>query len=201
MISDLPEIPSRSVIIEFQETMEGETVPSGVIKRLDEEQFLVWLRGYDKTDENEPALDYTCVQFSLDLWTKFENDYGFHGVLRTWNRMPSGSHLMNAVLIGDNPYLPESWLLVEPQSDHVWRADQLPASWYPIQLFGACPGSDYDSDWLLVSLSIGSSKECPFLCGYVVSQDGPVVFFTHYIDIEKWIENHGYQATQEASIV
>ena len=195
MTGDLPEIRSQNVIIEFQRTIEGETLRSGILKRLDEEQFLLWLRDYDKVDENEPTLDYTCVQFSLDLWTHFENDYGFHGVLRTWNRMPAGPHLMNAVLTGNNPYLPGSWLVVEPQSDYVWRADQLPASWYPVQLFGACPDSDYDSGWLLVSFSIGSSKDCPFLCGYVLSQDDPVVFFTRYVDIQKWIEEHEYQTT------
>jgi hypothetical protein len=188
MMGDLPEVSNQNVMIEFQETIEKETARSGVFKKLDEEQFLVWLKDYDKTDENEPTLDYTCIHFSLDLWTNFYNDYGFHGVLRTWNRLTSGSHVMNAVLIGDDPYLPESWLVIEPQSDYVWRADQLPTSWYPIELFGACP----DSDWLLVSLGF---RECPFLCGYVVSKDSPVVFFMHYIDIEKWIKKHEYQTT------
>lgn len=176
--NQIPEIATQDVTIEFQITEEWQTPYSEGFKALNKEQFLVWLREYDETDKNDYSFpDYVCYDFSNDLRDNFYNDYGFYGVYKTWHRIPSGdAHAMNAVLIGDNPYLIGNWLIVEPQLDYYQKHGDALFDWqYPIKISFYYPLS---------------GRKYAFICMYLCSRDSEPLFFIRPIDIDTWIERH-----------
>ena len=169
MASELPEIAMQDVSIEFQGTKEGETSYSGDFIALDKEQFLVWLREYDRTNENQYSIDeYNCLHFSLDLRDHFYNDYGSYGVYLVWCRLGNIPHHINAILIGDKPYNATNWLVIEPQKDYYWPINEAPYLYtYPLIVSGF------------------PTNECPFACMYILSPDNQPQFFRHSIDWQK----------------
>ena len=173
LATELPEIGTQDVTIEFQGTKQDEIAYNETFKVVNKEQFVVWLKDYDETDKNQYSYpDYVCRDFSNDLRDNFYNDYGFYGVHTIWSRYGTGAHGINTILINDEVYKSESWLIIEPQNDDYWNATSAPYS-YPLKI----------RLWYQ-----GSGREYPFICGYIISPDGPVLFFTHSVDIEDWIE-------------
>jgi len=105
-----------------------------------------------------------CGKFAQALKNNFYTDYGFYGVYGLTS--PPKNHSMNAVLVGEDPYDPISWIIVEPQNDKYWLLNELSAMDYPFSV-----NFWYDD----------SGRKYPYIRMYMCSKDADPYFVVRQI--------------------